>query len=405
MAQLRLVGVHDDGEHLLLESADGTEYQLPIDQNLRTSIAKARRIQPARGRGASGTFGPRDIQTRFRQGATVEEIVAESGWDADRVRRYEWPIVAERANIITVARKVLISTAGTSRRDSSALTLDEHINRVAQHFGFEEAPTDWNTYQQESGQWTISLDISLDSDTKDSLPRGVVFPARWSYNPANQSIYASNEAAYFLLGRDHSGDAPLPGIGTHDHSEDDAAAEDSAEQTASSPLTAVKQEQPSAQEELLDELENRRGIRDRSSASERKLADLLERARQKPESPLVNTEETAARAQENESAAEEEAQSREEPVSTADETEEGTEETVISPEPNQTIDAEVAAGTEVEDSVPHEVAQPDVAEDEAATDEAKQPQKEEKPAPKPAQRSKRTSVPSWDDIIFGNQRR
>jgi len=49
MLELRLVGVHDDGENLVLESADGTRFALPIDMNLRTSITKARRIQPARG--------------------------------------------------------------------------------------------------------------------------------------------------------------------------------------------------------------------------------------------------------------------------------------------------------------------------------------------------------------------
>ena len=73
MLELRLIGVHDDGENLVLESADGTRFLLPIDANLRTSITKARRIQPARGLGAKGTYGPRDIQTRFRQGASVEE--------------------------------------------------------------------------------------------------------------------------------------------------------------------------------------------------------------------------------------------------------------------------------------------------------------------------------------------
>ena len=38
MLELRLIGVHDDGENLVLESADGTRFLLPIDANLRTSI-------------------------------------------------------------------------------------------------------------------------------------------------------------------------------------------------------------------------------------------------------------------------------------------------------------------------------------------------------------------------------
>ena len=31
MLELRLIGVHDDGENLVLESADGTRFLLPID--------------------------------------------------------------------------------------------------------------------------------------------------------------------------------------------------------------------------------------------------------------------------------------------------------------------------------------------------------------------------------------
>ena len=115
MLELRLIGVHDDGENLVLESADGTRFLLPIDANLRTSITKARRIQPLRGRGTKGSFGPRDIQTRFRQGASVEEIAEESGWEPERVRRYEWPIVAERSHIIRAAQNVKVG-----RRDSAS---------------------------------------------------------------------------------------------------------------------------------------------------------------------------------------------------------------------------------------------------------------------------------------------
>ena len=77
MLELRLLGVHDDGEHLVLENADGTRYALPIDAQLRTSIASARRVTARTASG--GSFGPRDIQTRLRQGASVEEIAAESG--------------------------------------------------------------------------------------------------------------------------------------------------------------------------------------------------------------------------------------------------------------------------------------------------------------------------------------
>mgnify|MGYP002720439808 FL=1 len=201
MLELRLIGVHDDGENLVLESADGTRFLLPIDANLRTSITKARRIQPARGLGAKGTYGPRDIQTRFRQGASVEEIAEESGWEPERVRRYEWPIVAERAHIIRAAQSVKIgrrsSASGTAQ---IPVTLSARIEEVSERYGFEDATQDWTTRQQENGQWRVEVDIALKDSVRQNLPAQVVFPARWVYNPANQGLYASNEAAYFLMG-------------------------------------------------------------------------------------------------------------------------------------------------------------------------------------------------------------
>ena len=286
MRELRLAGIHDDGENLVLESSDGATYLLPIDQNLRQSIARARRISPLRGGSASGTFGPRDIQTRFRQGATVEEIAAESGWEPERVRRYEWPIVAERANIIQTARTVVISPA--PGQGGAAQSLNQHIEAVSERFDFAQAPMEWSTWQQESGQWTVSVDVELGEDTQANLPRGVMFPARWNFNPANQSIYASNEAAYFLMGRDHSHDAPIPGPAKQAAASQDEVAGDVPEQAAPATvgvqvaeprIARVSIPEQKEQNELLDELTARRGVRSFDPASERKLADLLERAR------------------------------------------------------------------------------------------------------------------------------
>ena len=253
MLELRLIGVHDDGENLVLESADGTRFLLPIDANLRTSITKARRIQPARGLGAKGTYGPRDIQTRFRQGASVEEIAEESGWEPERVRRYEWPIVAERAHIIRAAQSVKIgrrsSASGTAQ---IPVTLSARIEEVSERYGFEDATQDWTTRQQENGQWRVEVDIALKDSVRQNLPAQVVFPARWVYNPANQGLYASNEAAYFLMG----------------NSEDAVAAA-----AKKAPVEVPPARLPKAPEPAPAPLTSS------ESADERKLKELLERAR------------------------------------------------------------------------------------------------------------------------------
>lgn len=402
MLELRLIGVHDDGENLVLESADGTRFLLPIDANLRTSITKARRIQPARGLGAKGTYGPRDIQTRFRQGASVEEIAEESGWEPERVRRYEWPIVAERAHIIRAAQSVKIgrrsSASGTAQ---IPVTLSARIEEVSERYGFEDATQDWTTRQQENGQWRVEVDIALKDSVRQNLPAQVVFPARWVYNPANQGLYASNEAAYFLMG----------------NSEDAVAAA-----AKKAPVEVPPARLPKAPEPAPAPLTSS------ESADERKLKELLERARsvrpaqvEEPEvfvhresaEPVAPVEPAAPAAQVAPAAPAAPAApepTAETTVETADPLAVDSEAPVDSvpvesfalPAPVEDAPAAEAPAAEAP-AEPADAAQAPAAEaqpEPASADSAS----EEKPKPASSSKKQRVSVPAWDDIIFGSRK-
>ena len=380
MLELRLIGVHDDGENLVLESADGTRFLLPIDANLRTSITKARRIQPARGLGAKGTYGPRDIQTRFRQGASVEEIAEESGWEPERVRRYEWPIVAERAHIIRAAQSVKIgrrsSASGTAQ---IPVTLSARIEEVSERYGFEDATQDWTTRQQENGQWRVEVDIALKDSVRQNLPAQVVFPARWVYNPANQGLYASNEAAYFLMG----------------NSEDAVAAA-----AKKAPVEVPPARPPKAPDPAPAPLTSS------ESADERKLKELLERARSVRPAQVEEPEVFVHREPAEPAAPAAPAAST--PVApAAPAAPEPTAETTVETTDPLAVDSEAPV-----ESVPVEsFALPAPVEDAPAAEVAEAPAAEAQPKPasaaeKPKSSSKkqRVSVPAWDDIIFGGRK-
>ena len=383
MLELRLIGVHDDGENLVLESADGTRFLLPIDANLRTSITKARRIQPARGLGAKGTYGPRDIQTRFRQGASAEEIAEESGWEPERVRRYEWPIVAERAHIIRAAQSVKIgrrsSASGTAQ---IPVTLSARIEEVSERYGFEEATQDWTTRQQENGQWRVEVDIALKDSVRQNLPAQVVFPARWVYNPANQGLYASNEAAYFLMG----------------NSEDAVAAA-----AKKAPVEVPPARLPKAPEPAPAPLTSS------ESADERKLKELLERARSvrpaQVEEPEVFVHRESAEPVAPAAPAAPVASGVSAPVEPAAPAAPApTAETTVETTDPLAVDSEAPV-----DSVPVEsFALPAPVEDAPAA-EAPAAEAQPEPAsaaekPKSSSKKQRVSVPAWDDIIFGGRK-
>ncbi|WP_455113654.1 septation protein SepH [Rothia mucilaginosa] len=397
MLELRLIGVHDDGENLVLESADGTRFLLPIDANLRTSITKARRIQPARGLGAKGTYGPRDIQTRFRQGASVEEIAEESGWEPERVRRYEWPIVAERAHIIRAAQSVKIgrrsSASGTAQ---IPVTLSARIEEVSERYGFEEATQDWTTRQQENGQWRVEVDIALKDSVRQNLPAQVVFPARWVYNPANQGLYASNEAAYFLMG----------------NSEDAVAAAAKKAPVEVPPARLPKSPEPAPAPLTSSE-----------SADERKLKELLERARsvrpaQVEEPEVFVHRESAQPAEAPEAAApvatapaeapKAEVPAAEAPVAPATEApaEVASARGPLTGAPAAHTPAAHPAPEDYSEHAPAaETAEASAAEApaESAPAEAAEEPAEEKPKSS-SSKKQRVSVPAWDDIIFGSRK-
>ena len=394
MLELRLIGVHDDGENLVLESADGTRFLLPIDANLRTSITKARRIQPARGLGAKGTYGPRDIQTRFRQGASVEEIAEESGWEPERVRRYEWPIVAERAHIIRAAQSVKIG-----RRDSASgsaqipVTLSARIEEVSERYGFEEATQDWTTRQQENGQWRVEVDIALKDSVRQNLPSQVMFPARWVYNPANQGLYASNEAAYFLMG----------------NSEDAVAAA-----AKKAPVEVPQARLPKAPEPAPAPMASS------ESADERKLKELLERARSvrpaQVEEPEVFVHRESAEAPQAEAPAETPAEApKAEATTRANEEQPAQTATAdrgpLTGAPSAHTPAAHPApeeyskhspDTEAAETAEAPAAQDEPAEAAGAAEESAKASAAEKP--KSSSKKQRVSVPAWDDIIFGGRK-
>lgn len=199
MDELRLVGVHDDGEHLVLQDASGTRHVLRIDQQLRGTVQRARRVAPRRQGNQSGDFGPRDIQARFRAGATVEEIVEESGWEPERVRRYEWPILAERAHIAREAQKVEV-VARTSRSggyrsvfDGEAQSLAEIVAAHAGDLGIAPTSLDWDAWQRPDQQWQITARFRVANpgaapqDLVDQQPA-----ALWIFNPASLTVTPDN---------------------------------------------------------------------------------------------------------------------------------------------------------------------------------------------------------------------
>jgi hypothetical protein len=185
MAELELVRLHDDGERLVLRAPDGTEHALPITDALRTALRgeRARVEEPPRTVSpAQATMRPRDLQTRLRAGATAEELAAESGLPVEHVRRYEWPVVAERQHVIGQVRVHRIDGA-------SDTTLGEAADARLAARGVPVDDATWSARREGIAPWIVEVRFSA-GDRERS--------ARWTFDPRGRVVTPLDDEARWL---------------------------------------------------------------------------------------------------------------------------------------------------------------------------------------------------------------
>ena len=197
------------------------------------------------------------------------------------------------------------------------------------------------------------------------------------YNPANQGLYASNEAAYFLMG----------------NSEDAVAVA-----AKKAPVEVPPARPPKAPEPAPAPLTSS------ESADERKLKELLERARSvrpaQVEEPEVFVHRESAQPAEPVAPAAPAAPVA--PVAPA--APEPTAETTVETTDPLAVDSEAPVESVPVESFALPAPIEDAAASEAPVAEAQaEPASEEKPKPS-SSKKQRVSVPAWDDIIFGSRK-
>jgi hypothetical protein len=198
MHNLRLVGVHEDGEHLLLADDRDKSYRLPLDESLR---AAALRDRPRLGQlqiEIGGGLRPREVQAMIRTGVSAEEVAHRSGWPLDKVRRYEGPILAEREYIASRAQQVTLRARGGS---GPSATLASRVRRRLAERGVEPDAGTWDSSRGDDGQWTVTL--TFPAGGRQRL-------AAWHFDPTARRVAARNDEARWLSEDDEGSGAPLP---------------------------------------------------------------------------------------------------------------------------------------------------------------------------------------------------
>lgn len=214
MQQLQFVEL-DEGGRLVLTGDDGTQYAVVVDDRLRAAL-RPRPRQSDGERPAGRSASPRDVQAMIRAGQPAEDVAASTGWELDRVRRFEGPVLAEREHVVGLAQRAPVRASG---RTDGSHTLDRRVRERLQSRGVDLTAVTWDAARGEAHEpWTVIVAFGAGGRERR---------AAWHYDVRSRSVEALDDEARWLSEDEQSlpgGLAGHPLLGGH-HGEDEAAAD------------------------------------------------------------------------------------------------------------------------------------------------------------------------------------
>ncbi|MDR1633860.1 MAG: DUF3071 domain-containing protein [Bifidobacteriaceae bacterium] len=372
-----LTFVRAEGDRLICADQSGDEFAVAIGPELRAVVSGFGRPDPPETPlQIPEILRPKDIQTLVRAGAVPAELALASGLELEHINRYAAPVLDEREYVSRQARRLSL------RHDAGQRSIEElALDRVASQ-GVDPAVLVWDAVREPHG-WVVRLDFETES--------GPV-RARWQVDLPSRSLAALNDQARWI-GRGDEPDRPVPPLrhlSAVPGGADDAPGPgidsglDSGLDTASRNVDST-----GAPLSLLDGLMNHRGLHqpvgfadDTQPPAGR--ADVLE-LRHPDEPP------TDAWPEEPPGPAGDEFDRKSGGFSGFDDDAPSSEGTLFEQAPVESrpyVEPFLPVGPEV---VP-------------ASDLEPEPEPERPPTRSSRSQAKRSSVPSWDEIVFGSSR-
>jgi hypothetical protein len=212
MQDLRLIGVHEDGAHLLLTDASGGRYRVALDESLR---AAARRDRPRLGQlqiEIEGGARPRDVQAMIRAGFSADEVAERTGWTVEKVHRYEGPILAEREHVARLGRTVRLRHRGPATgvygQPVAAQTLEERVLQRLGTRGVAPEQLSWDSWRRDGAEWAVVAVFAAGGRQRQ---------ATWGFDVPTRSLLARDDEARWLSEDEPTApDAPRPPAPVYD---------------------------------------------------------------------------------------------------------------------------------------------------------------------------------------------
>ena len=184
MQELRFVAVSEDGRYAVLAiPGRSARFTLPIDERLRAvALGQTSRLAQYEIE-VESPLRPKEIQARIRAGETVEEIADAAGIAVERVRWFEGPVLAERAYMADQAQTASVRRHGDS---TPGPRLGEIVTERLNTIGADPDDAQWDAKKRGDGSWQVQLTFTSG---------GRLHVAEWVFDPRRRHVLPADDNA------------------------------------------------------------------------------------------------------------------------------------------------------------------------------------------------------------------
>jgi hypothetical protein len=193
MEQLKVIGTEDD--RLVLATESGERFSLPVDEVLRIELRKSRRERD--GDAQAPRPSPREIQSHIRSGLSADEVASLLGARVEDVIRFEGPVLAEREHIVGQALAVPVLLGGDFESDGNSTFGSAVRGKLAEAGASAER---WTSWKDHTG-WIVKLEFTANEVDHD---------ARWGFDPRRSTLSPQNADAIQLSRQGSLPDGLIP---------------------------------------------------------------------------------------------------------------------------------------------------------------------------------------------------
>jgi hypothetical protein len=187
MQELRFVAVSEDGRYAVLAvPGRSARFTLPIDERLRAvALGQTSRLAQYEIE-VESPLRPKEIQARMRAGETAEEIADAAGIAVERVRWFEGPVLAERAYMADQAQAASVRRLGEAMPSTPGPRLGEVVSQRMSALGADPEDAQWDAKKRGDGSWLVELTFTN---------AGRLHVAEWVFDPRRRHVLPADDNA------------------------------------------------------------------------------------------------------------------------------------------------------------------------------------------------------------------